>query len=264
MFVLLTGLFLLAACGGGGGSSSAPGVKPQDMHGGKITLNDNAHVVEFDLASGIIKGVVHDADIHPLDVDSVNFNSDRVGWKEDSVATVKFDFDSTGKITIPKTANKDVGTWTLRLKSGEFAWFNIDQWDYAGTTWLKTSNDLIQYGSLVKASIGFVAPGKAVIKWESNVLSGLMNFGVNPIDVVAIRWNSDRVGWNENSTVYGTLQLDGLGDYFTEINGLPNNDKGNFSVVLKSEQVIWFNIDMWSYASNVVVDKAAGQISYIL
>ncbi len=260
--LLVVGLFLLTACGeGGDGSSSALGVKPQDMQGGKITLNDNTHVLEIDVSDGIIKGVINDADIHIADVDSINFNSDRVGWKENSVATVVF--NSSGKITIPNTASNDVGTWTLKLKSGNYAWFNVDQWEYAGKPWTKTADNLIKYGSYTESTIEFTQPGQAVINFGSNVLCGLMAYGVNPANVSWIQWNSDRVGWNDNSTAKGTLQTDAGGSYFVVIN-VPNNDKGNFSVRLTNGQYVWFNIDMWIYSTNVVIDHTTGQIEYVI
>lgn len=252
----------LAACGGGGGSSSsASGVKPQDMHGGRITLNINAHMLEIDVGDGIIKGVVNDVDIYVSDVDSVNFNSDRVGWKENSVAVAAF--DSSGKVTIPNTASNDVGTWTLKLKNGNYAWFNVVQWEYAGKPWIKTADDLIEYGSYIDPTIEFAQSGQAVINFGSNVLCGLMVYGVNPANISWIQWNSDRVGWGDNSTAKETLQVNADGNYFVVIN-VPDNDKGNFSVRLTNGHYVWFNIDMWNYSSNVVINHATGQIEYVI
>lgn len=269
MFVLIAGLFFLTACGGGGGgSSSAPEVEPpevksQDMHGGKITLNDNSHILEVDVKDGIIKGVINDTDIRVADVDSVNFNSDRIGWKENSVVVVPFNL--SGNVTIPNTANNDTGAWTLKLKNGSYAWFNVDQWEYTGKPWIKTADNLIKYGSYTESTIEFVQPGQAVINFGSNVLCGLMAYGVNPASVSWVQWNSDRVGWNNNSTAKGELQVNANGNYFVVI-VVPNNDKGNFSVRLISGQYqyVWFNIDMWTYSTNAVLDRSAGQIEYVI
>lgn len=266
MFMILGTMFLLTACGGG--STVSSGTKPQDMHGGEITLNDNTQVIEFDLAGGIIKGVIHEGDIRPEDIESVNFNSARVGWKENSCSVALF---GNRKVELPNTPNNDQGTWTLKLKSGEYAWFNVDQWSYVGKPFVKTVDDLIGYGGFTPSTITFLTPDKAVINFGSNVIYGQFIVGnsvgtsgpfIGPGGVVRIHWNSDRVGWNESSVVYGELQMDVKGNYFAVIEGMPNNDKGNFSVLLSNGIFVWFNIDKWIYSTNAVLDHTAGQIEY--
>lgn len=265
-------LFMMACSGGGGGDSASGGdgsaandaVKPQDMHGGKIILDGNTQTVEFDIADGIIKGVIYDGDISLADVDSVNFNSDRVGWGEKSTAVAKFDV--SGIVNLPNTANNDKGTWSLKLKSGKYAWFNLDKWTYVGKPFVRIG-DAISYGGFTTASIDFTAPNKATINFGSNTISGrFVNNGViiNPADVFYVQWNSDRVGWNEaNSLIHGALQLDANGNYFVVIEGMPNNDRGNFSAFLRNGTFVWLSLDNgWVFSSNAIV--AEWQIEYKL
>jgi hypothetical protein len=219
-----------------------------------VTIFDSFQIMVFNrLSDGGIYGFSVDNDASPIDpaqVKKVKEVSDRVGWTDDSVATVDYD-SNMAMVVIPSTANNDKCEWVLELYSGEFAWANSDNTAFAGKTATWNSVDgLFEYGNYKKQAVYFYDNGDVKIDFASNLTDGLCAH-VNPADILEVRWNSDAVGWK--GEVSGTLQVDNQGNYYVLMSGLPTGiskmtASDLFSVVPKNGgDPIWANVDKWDY-----------------
>jgi hypothetical protein len=84
--------------------------------------------------------------------------------------------------------------------------------------------------------ISLVVPKTLRVHFGADVLGGLSK-AVMPDNVAYIRWYSGLTGWG--STVRSlSLQTDANGDYFADITGMPNNDRGYIQVVLKDGTIV--------------------------
>ena len=220
-----------------------------------VTIFDSFQVVVFNkLSDGSIYGFSIGNDSRPIDptrIKKVKEVSDRVGWTSDSVASTVYD---GGIVTIPITANNDRAEWVLELSNGDFAWANPDWTAFAGksATWNATVG-LFEYGNYQKQTVTF-SSGVAYIDFACNLTDGLVSY-VNPNDIAEVRWNSDATGWNEFSSIRGTLQVNSQGNYFVKLTGLPLGTTSMtasqlFSVVLKNGSIVWSNIDKWVYSTS--------------
>lgn len=240
----------------------------EEVTKGTVTLNSKNHVVQFIVVRGYVQGLASARRIKPIDIEEVYFNSDRVGWLEASTAEGHFR-PSTGKAVIKNTANNDTGQWTVELKSGEIIWFNLDFWEFVNKPAEQTEG-LIKYGNYRHEIMAFSKAAKTVrINFNCNLLSGLVEYGINPSEVDRVVWNSDLVGWMDGSDTFALLQSTtgnlSSGNYFAVVENLPDWDRGNFSLRLLDGRHIWFNIDAWFFKGTAVTpDYAAGQIEYQL
>ena len=293
--IMISATFFLCACGGGGGGSDPQNVtdrgesvqeesvsteppsdqpvpdqptppqedppsEPSEKFDVSIALSEAGHAVTFDLSSGAVKGFISDVPIYPQDVKAVAFNSARVDWGLDSTAFGQIDAD--GVATIEGTANNDKGNWCLVLMDNSVIWFDIEgNYSISGLPW-EIVGDQIVYGGFREAKIELVAPGKARVHFGSNLLSGLMETGIDPSGVLSARWNSNKVGWGESSTAISTLQVDENKDLFFTVD-IPSADLGNFSLVLSDGTVVWFDVEAWICGSGVTVRHDIGQIEFV-
>lgn len=200
-------------------------------------------------------------------ITAVNFNSDRTGWTENSIAVTskKTIVESGGmkwlKMIIPNTFDNDWGIWTFETATG-FLWFNIDQFAYKNKNWTK-DEDMIRYGDFHPSIISFDA-GIPTIQFGCNGIVGFVD-PIFPEEVSEIIWNSDKVGWVDASTARGKVMKNDLGHYYTDIENLPDSDTGTICAVLSDGSVVWLNVNWsWEYSSNVTVDAGAGLISYTM
>ena len=223
-----------------------------------VTIYDNFQIIGFNLLTGNIGGFVVDGVARPIalsEIESVMEVSDRVGWTGNSVAITAF--NPSGVVWISNTANSDKAQWVLKLTNGKFAWANLDEVVFAGKTFVRTADDLIQYGSYRKQTIYF-ANGQSYIDFGCNLTDGMVSH-VNPSDISYVRWNSDATKWNVAATVWSVLQVDSSGNYYVSMTGMPKSDTGLFSVVLKNGSVVWLNIDSWLYSGATI---SGGMIKY--
>jgi hypothetical protein len=109
-------------------------------------------------------------------------------------------------------------------------------------------------------TINFIAADNtAVIDFGNDVGFGLMGQPkINPADIAVIRWNSNKVGWNENTSVTGVIWST-PGKFTATLEGMFQSDQGNFSIKMKNGDVIWFNLGLWKFSSNakLVGDQVA-------
>jgi hypothetical protein len=173
------------------------------------------------------------------------------------------DFDPSGHILLPNTANSDLGNWTLLLKTGEYVWFNTEKWESDPTALFEvTSDGSVRYGTYKPSIIIFDAPDNVVIDFGCNIVSGFVS-KINPAEVAFIRWNSNETGWSPNGSYQGILEADSSGNYFVRFADMPKTSKGNFTAHLKDgTTVVWMNVAEWNTSGNVTIDLGSGQIEY--
>jgi hypothetical protein len=242
---------------------------------GRVILGDTHHVlylpayssggrnyVESQVLVGRRKGV------WVKNLAFLNFNSERLGWGEDSMARSeerKIVRDSNGlwvRIQVDPTLDNDWGIWGMFLADGRQYWLNIDHLVISGRPWAKRSN-MIRYGTFRRQEISFLDPGEALLQWHSNGLSGFVGGVLDLADVSFIRWNGDHTGWFEDSHRTCVPALDYLGHFDCRIVGMPNADRGAFHAVLKNGSVVWLDNSAWNWGTNVTLDQD-GTVSYIL
>lgn len=216
-----------------------------------INLFDNFQVVGFDTTTGVVEGFVVDGVVRPIafsEIENVMEVSDRVGWVGKSVAISSF----SSSVWIPNTANNDKAMWALSLIGGKTAWLNLDQAEFTGKMIVRTADNLIQYGNYAKQSISF-ANKQAYIAFACNLTNGFVSH-VNPGDIEKIKWNQDGTNWDQLGA-WGTLQMDGSGNYFVSITNSSVVGSGLFSAVLKNGTTVWINKDSWVLVGAKIVGE---------
>jgi len=234
---------------------------------GRIKLKKNSQTIIVKLKNNgnKLSGVVSKNETMKLkNVLGGLWNSDKVGWNENSLARGRLVKKNKRRaiFRIKGTPNNDWGGWAFVSKKGKVVWLNIDMFKISGLSWEKKNNQ-IRYGNYEEPKIIFSSPGNATIEFKSNFLSGF-NSEIKPEKVVGIFWNSDKVGWGENSQVGGKISKNNAGNYICEISGLPNTDKGSFTAKLNDGNLIWLNISKWEYSENIIVNNEEGLLEYIL
>lgn len=243
---------------------------------GQITIHADRQVINFSIKKGLLVGLASDSPITPDDIESVAFCSDRIGWEKKSACQVPFG----ATVTIPKTPNNDTrATWAVKLKSGKYCYFILGSdhglWDVTVsisgvTTQPKYLVDkvaptfksyLMEYGNYQKSVISF-SPNQIRIQFGCNLLIGLTEKSVDPASIKGALWNSDKVGWKENSTARGKLHLD-HGNYVAVIDGTPREDEGNFCLQTGNTSYAWTIVNFWKFEkARVTVKPDKGFINY--
>lgn len=234
----------LAACGGGGGTQEDTAF-PAYNQGGTIALGENNITVTFDLSRGRLQGLATENPtrvIAPGEAKEVRFISELQGWE---ASEVRAPFSTNGVIVLAGAARSDKGYFSLILKTGEVIPFaisrDVSRWAFTGKPITVTPDGALQYGNYRLGRITATGADAYRIHFGADVLGGL-SATPKPGDVEYGQWESERTGWNNTSAVRGMLQTEaGTGDYFFDLSGLPNNDRGNITLRLKNGTVVWFN-----------------------
>jgi hypothetical protein len=238
---------------------------------GIIVLRQGSQTVYFPTLRGYVLGVSGKKRIKPEDIKEIRFSSNRVGWGKKSVAVGPFNVTKKRayiKVVGPNcerlpTPNNDVGQWAVVLQNGKVLWLNLDQWKFSGlpAKRVKTSAgaDLIQYGDYRQESMKFDPAQKSLrVDFNSNVLSGLMELGIDTTNVDRIVWNSDKVGWMDSSIMFTVLEQDSCSRFFGNFSNMPNADQGAISVRMKDGSHIWLNTDMWIIQGGTIIKTVTG------
>ncbi len=197
--------------------------------------------------------------IDPSDVEWVQWNSDRVGWDGQSTATAPLEKNmQTGffsaYIEIP---NNDIGVLSLILEDGTEIWFSYDQWDISNA--ILTEDDELEYGNYSQSDLAF-ENGHITINFNTDIICGISNFGIDPSAIQRVQWSSDKVGWRGNSSAYSIINKDAEGNYYAEIS-IPSHDSGNLSLLMKNGSVVYFVYSRWDI-SGATYNNATGLIDY--
>lgn len=232
-----------------------------------IFFGTESHFIKFKVKKKCLAGLTR-TDILLQDVESVRFNSDRVGWLENS--TARGTLDIRGKcVTISGTANNDVGLWSVHTKDGRYAWLNLSQWALPAGMTIVTAEDgggMVSYGNYTQQAMVFEsALSRMTINFNANRLAGLMKYGVDPSQVDLVIWKGDNAGWEGHGTKYTTLSQDGNGNWSATIVGMHSSDAGNLVLLLKNGTYIWANIDEWTFGgASVNLNLNRGVIEYTM
>lgn len=244
LLLAFPGTLALAACGGGGGDQEDTAF-PAYNHGGTIALGESNITVSFDLSRGRLQGLATENPtrvITPSEAKEVRFISELQGWE---ASEVHAPFTANGVVVLPGAARSDKGYFSVVLKTGEVIPFAISRdasrWAFTGKPITVTSDGALQYGNYRLGRITAVGADTYRVHFGADVLGGL-SATPKASDVEYAQWESERTGWNNTSPVRGALQTEaGTGDYFFELSGLPNNDRGNITLRLKNGSTVWFN-----------------------
>lgn len=251
-----------------------------DVFPGKIVIYPDRQEIQFPINSGVVEGINWPAGktVHIEDVAAVIFNSDRVGWQNNSIAQSGLQPD--GSCVISGTPNNDLGLWCVKLKSGEFCYCNFDpphisRWEISSaipntpqpTLFTDASTGyayFVKYGNYNRSSVIAFKPGaQARIQFNCSILCGLTDSRIDPANITQVAWNSDKVGWLENSTSTGTLTVEPNGNLLAVISNMPREDTGNFSFLKKDGSRTWLKIEFWRYErAEVSLDHQNGFVSY--
>ncbi len=242
LLLAFPGTLALAACGGGDQEDTA---FPAYNQGGTIALGESNITVSFDLSHGRLQGLATENPtrvITPSEAKEVRFISELQGWE---ASEVRAPFSANGVIVLAGAARSDKGYFSVILKTGEVIPFaisrDVSRWAFTGKPITVTSDGALQYGNYRLGRITAVGADAYRVHFGADVLGGL-SATPKASDVEYAQWESERTGWNNTSPVRGALQTEaGTGDYFFELSGLPNNDRGNITLRLKNGSTVWFN-----------------------
>jgi hypothetical protein len=86
------------------------------------------------------------------------------------------------------------------------------------------------------------------IKKKNGELQGIISKDgpVKLKNISAVLWNSDKVGWNENSLVGGSIIRKTKNKVVFKIKSTPNNDWGGWTLATKDADFLWLNVDEFS------------------
>ncbi len=230
---------------------------------GEIQIDGNAqYVTLYKTASGQFYGL-SDAGgsylVDPSVVTQVCFNSSQVGWNVPGYTSRSCaPLDVNGFATLPKTCNKDIGTWNLDTTDGRKLWFDHTserRFVRRGITSTVQTNGLVSYGGYAPATVS-ARPGTAAgtvditYDWKNNCMGGFGKNGLltdldpnDPDARIKFVWNSNKAGSN-NTPGWGLLPIGdravstkeayasfdaAAGNYSVTFTGLTCNDRGNIT-----------------------------------
>jgi hypothetical protein len=197
--------------------------------------------------------------VDPADVKQVCYNSSQVGWNVPGFTSRSCaPLDANGFVSLPRTCNKDIGTWNLDTLSGKKLWFDFTSqraFVRKGIASAVQPNGLVSYGGFQPAQIS-AKPGTTPntvdlkLEFKNNCMGGFgldgkltdLNPNLDPSDpnfrFVAFLWNSNKAGWGivpvadrvpSTKLAFASFDVNSNG-YEVEFKGLACNDFGNVTV----------------------------------
>ena len=239
MILLMIVVGCLFGCGSGGDSVTTASQT--------LTINSakGEHTFTFNPASdGSIGGLKIGSLKYTVDdISTITFNSNRVGYQENSVA---IGLKNKNLVVIANMPNNDIGYYVARMKDGSVYEFDAKQWqidtdkpmffDFSDNGWM-------QYGEYAESYMAIEKVGnfaELTVNFGCNKLFGLTSGRLIDFqEVVQVKWVEPN-----GSIYYKKLKKDAQGNAYVQIL-LPLNDSGKLVFALDDLTEVSLNFD-WS------------------